>query len=97
MCYAMSIPTKERMVMFTLNNITKNEELNYFVTSLPCPACKETETIEIAPDKLYAYHQGGYAQDVLVGYDAGVRERFISGMCNDCFCTMNNFAMFDDE
>jgi hypothetical protein len=93
----MSIPTKERMAMFTLNNITKNEELNYLVSSHPCPNCGTTETIEIAPEKLYAYNQGAYCQDVLSGYDAGTRERFISGMCNDCFCTMNNFAMFDDE
>jgi hypothetical protein len=55
------------------------------------------ETIEITPDKLYAYNQGAMAQDVLSGYDAGTRERFISGMCNDCFCTMNNYAMFDNE
>jgi len=97
LCYAISIPTKERMAMFTLNNITKNEELNYLVSSLPCPACKGMETIEITPDKLYAYNQGAMAQDVLFGYDAGTRERFISGMCNDCFCTMNNFASWDEE
>ena len=91
----MSIPTKERMVMFTLNNITKNEELNYLVSSHPCPDCKGVATIEIAPDKLYAYNQGAYAQDVLSGYDADVRERFISGMCGDCWSAM--FADFDDE
>jgi hypothetical protein len=33
----------------------------------------------------------------LKDYDAGVRERFISGMCNDCFCTMNNFASWEEE
>jgi hypothetical protein len=83
--------------MFTLNNITKNEELNYLVSSLPCPDCKSVATIEIAPEQLFAYNQGAYCQDVLKDYDAGIRERFISGMCDDCFCTMTNFAMFDDE
>jgi hypothetical protein len=83
--------------MFTLNNITKNEELNYLVSSFPCPDCGTIETIEITPDKLYAYNQGAYCQDVLKDYDAGIRERFISGMCNDCFCTMNNYASWDEE
>ena len=85
---------KERMAMFTLNNITKNEELNYFVSSLPCPECDSVLSLEITPDKLYAYNQGGYAQDVLSAYDAGVRERFISGMCEMCWAMMWDF---DDE
>lgn len=84
--------------MFTLMNPTKLADLSgYFVTSLPCPSCNETETIFVTPEKLYAYNQGAYAQDVLSNYDAGTRERFISGMCNDCFCTMNNYASWDEE
>ena len=71
--------------MFTLNNITKNDELNYFVDSLPCPICNESATIEITPDKLYAYNQGAMAQDVLFGYTPDVRERFISGTCGKCW------------
>ena len=80
--------------MFTLNNIRKNEELNYLVSSLPCPNCDSTLSVEITPDKLWAYNQGGYAQDVLSAYDAGVRERFISGMCEICWALMWDF---DDE
>jgi hypothetical protein len=85
--------------MFTLTNPMKVMNERYVVTSLPCPACKETQTVSISSSQLFAYHQGGYAQDVLKDYDAGVRERFISGMCNDCFCTMNNYSGwdFDDE
>ena len=83
--------------MFTLTNPMKVMNERYVVTSLPCPARKETETVSISSEQLFAYNQGAMAQDVLSGYDAGTRERFISGMCNDCFCTMNNFAMFDDE
>jgi hypothetical protein len=81
--------------MFTLHKITKNEELNYLVSSHPCPECSSTMSVEITPDKLYAYNQGAYAQDVLSAYDAGVRERFISGMCENCWDKM--FADFDDE
>lgn len=74
--------------MFVLNNITKNDVLNYFVDSLPCPACKSTTTIEITPDKLYAYNQGAMAQQVLVGYSPDVRERFITGYCDTCWNKM---------
>ena len=71
--------------MFTLNNITKNDELNYFVTSLPCTNCSEVQVVEISPSQLYAYNQGAMAQDVLFGYTPDVRERFISGMCGICW------------
>jgi len=74
--------------LFTLHKITKNEELDYFVTSHPCPTCTTTETVLISPDKLYAYNQGAYAQDVLSAYDADVRERFISGTCGACWIEM---------
>lgn len=86
------IPTKKGTLVFTLTNPMKVMNERYVVTSLPCPACKETETVSISSAQLFAYHQGGYAQDVLKDYDAGTRERFISGMCNDCFCTMNNYS-----
>lgn len=74
--------------MFTLNNITKNDNLNYFVDSHYCPMCDTCVTVEITPDKLYLYNQGGYAQDVLSEYDKGIREQFISGYCNDCWQAM---------
>ena len=80
--------------MFTLTNPMKVMNERYVVTSLPCPACKETETVSISSAQLFAYNQGGYAQDVLSAYDAGVRERFISGMCEMCWAMMWDF---DDE
>ena len=83
--------------MFTLNKITKNEELNYFVSSHPCPNCDSTLSVEITPDKLYAYNQGAYAQDVLSAYDADVRERFISGTCGVCWTEMFSDADWDEE
>lgn len=71
--------------MFTLNNIRKNEELNYFVDSHYCPMCDTRVTVEITPDKLWAYNQGAMAQDVLSEYPVDIREQFISGTCNDCW------------
>jgi hypothetical protein len=74
--------------MFTLNKITKNQELNYFVSSHACPNCDSTLSVEITPDKLYAYNQGAYAQDVLSEFNADVRERFITGICGTCWDEM---------
>lgn len=75
--------------MFTLNNIVKTADLSaYSVTSKACPDCGETVTIQIAPEKLFLYNQGGYVQDVLSNFDVDVRERFITGTCGDCWNAM---------
>jgi hypothetical protein len=75
--------------MFTLNNITKTADHSaYSVSSLPCPTCEDVITIQIAPEKLFLYNQGGYAQDVLDGFEPDVRERFITGTCDDCWNAM---------
>ena len=82
--------------MFTLNNIVKTADLSaYSVTSKACPTCNETITIQIAPEKLYAYNQGGYIQDVLDGFDSDTRERFMTGTCGDCWNAM--FGSDEDE
>ena len=60
-------------------------EGNYVVTSNPCPMCGETKTVAITGDKLFAYNQGAMAQDVLSAYGADIRERFISGICENCW------------
>lgn len=76
--------------MFTLNNPMKVMEGKYVVTSHACPMCKETKTVSITSDKLYAYNQGALAQTVLSDYDVDVRERFITGYCGTCWDTMFN-------
>jgi GTPase len=70
--------------MFTLNNPTKVDS-GYVVTSHPCPICKAAASVKIDSAKLFAYHQGAYAQEVLSEFDASVRERFISGLCESCW------------
>lgn len=75
----------ERDTMFTLHNPMKVLEGNYVVTSHPCPMCGTTKTVPIAGDKLFAYHNGAMAQEVLSAYDADIRERFISGICEKCW------------
>lgn len=74
--------------MFTLHNPVKTLNGSYVVTSHPCPTCNQTQNVAITSDKLFAYHQGAYAQDVLSAYDADVRERFITGICGICWNEM---------
>ena len=77
--------------MLTLLNPTKIEEGVYTVTSLDCPVCLDNTTILITGDKLYAYNQGGMAQDVLSVYPPEIRERFVTGYCDDCWQGMFEF------
>jgi len=81
--------------MFTLLNPIKTADFSaYVVTSLPCPSCNESISIEIAPEKLFLYNQGGYVQEVLSDFDVDTRERFITGTCGECWDTM--FGYNDD-
>lgn len=80
--------------MFTLNVRTKlSDQSAYVVDSKPCPMCGDVLTISLAPEKLFAYNQGGYAQDVLSDFNVDVRERFITGTCGICWDAM--FADFE--
>jgi predicted RNA-binding Zn-ribbon protein involved in translation (DUF1610 family) len=81
--------------MFTLHNPVKTLNGSYVVTSHPCPMCGDTQNVAITSDKLFAYHQGAYAQEVLSDFDADIRERFISGTCPTCWDSM--FSEDEDE
>ena len=82
--------------MFTLNNITKTADHSaYSVSSRPCPTCEDVITIQIAPEKLFLYNQGGYVQDVLSNFDVDTRERFITGTCGDCWNAM--FGTYEED
>jgi hypothetical protein len=72
--------------MFTLNNIRKTDDLSgYYVDSHPCPICGDALTIYLSSSEVFHYHQGGYAQDVISRVPPAWRERFISGICEDCW------------
>jgi hypothetical protein len=79
--------------MFKLHNPTKTEDLSaYLVHSHDCPVCHTSTSVLIAPEKLYAYNQGAYAQEVLSEYDPAIVERFITGLCGECWS-----SLFSDE
>jgi hypothetical protein len=75
--------------MFKLHNPTKTEDLSaYLVHSAECPVCHTSTSVLISPEKLYAYNQGAYAQEVLSEYDPAIVERFITGLCGECWSSL---------
>jgi hypothetical protein len=81
--------------MFTLINPTKTEDLSaYVVSSQPCPTCKEVLSIAITPESLFLYNQGANVQTVLVNYPPSIRDRFMTGFCDECW---NLMFVFDEE
>lgn len=76
--------------MFTLLDITKIKERLYSVTSLPCPHCNTTVTLEITGEQLWQYNNNFSIQDVLHNIDVPVRERFMTGICGDCWDKLFN-------
>ena len=80
---------RDEETMFTLNNPVKTEPLlAYKVQSNVCAGCGESITILITPESMEAYNQGGYVQDVLSGFAPDIRERFVSGICGECWKTL---------
>jgi hypothetical protein len=71
------------MAVFT--EVSKIEEGRYLVSSLPCPDCSQVFTTEISGDRLFAFRQGAFIQEVLPNLSASERERFMSGYCGDCW------------
>jgi len=76
--------------MFTLLDISKIQERLYSVTSLPCPHCNTTVTLEITGEQLWQYNNNFSIQDVLHNIDIPVRERFMTGICGDCWDKLFN-------
>jgi len=76
--------------MFTLLDVTKIKERLYSVTSLPCPHCNTTVTLEITGEQLWQYNNNFSIQDVLHDIDIPVRERFMTGICGDCWDKLFN-------
>ena len=70
-------------------------EGTYAVTSLPCPVCAQTATVEIPSHSLWQYNQGALIHNVMPSESDDVRERFISGYCATCWTA--TFGDGDDD
>jgi hypothetical protein len=76
--------------MFTLLDVSKIQEQKYSVTSIPCPYCNTTITLEITGAQLWLYNNNASIQEVLHDIDISVRERFMTGICGPCWDNMFN-------
>jgi hypothetical protein len=77
---------KERIIM-KISKLEKIEEGRYAVTSAICSECDTAETIEVSSKWVFDMHQGGRVSELLPfpQYSMGLRERFISGLCEKCW------------
>jgi ribosomal protein S27E len=80
--------------MAKIAKLEKIEEGRYNATSLPCPMCGDSLTIEMPTSRLFAYNNGASITEVFPDLNSAERERFISGTCGDCW---NKMFAFDDE
>lgn len=78
--------------MMSITKLEKIEEGKYSLTSLPCPTCKQTLSLEVSSYAVFQLNQGAGATTVLPDVSVDVRERFMSGFCPPCWT-----EMFGDE
>ena len=75
-------------------HVGKIAEGQYTISSLVCPSCEGTLTIEITGNELFRINQGEL--NVLASrVSAEERERFISGYCGTCWVAL--FGEDEDE
>lgn len=62
--------------------------------SLPCPVCWDVQCVVVGRDvyDLLFVSPRPLVQDVLHGFDADVRERFVSGFCPKCWSRLSENA-----
>ena len=62
-----------------------NNPHRYRFVTIPCPACKTQDTIEVKGQDLFRYNQGAAINNAFPYLTPAQRERFISGLCGTCF------------
>ena len=77
--------------------LVKKEEGLYNLTSVVCPGCNTSLTLEISGQSAFLLNQNALIQDVLPDETLDVRERFISGICGTCWDAMFAVSELDEE
>jgi hypothetical protein len=68
-----------------VRNIEKISEGLYELESLACPSCTLTVKVRVSGESVYLMHQGANISRVLENETLDVMERFITGICGDCW------------
>jgi hypothetical protein len=77
-----------------ITHVGKIAEGQYTISSLPCPRCSDTLTVEVSGNELFRINQG--ERNVLVPrLSPDERERFISGYCPTCWIDL--FGSDDED
>lgn len=53
-----------------------------------CGVCRKTHTVVVPTEDYKKWKAGAFVQDAFPYLDAGTRELFISGVCDECFTKM---------
>lgn len=56
---------------------------------IKCVSCGTKHTIEVTEEQIMKYKRGALIQDVFPNMSAGLREMFITGICDNCFDAMD--------
>lgn len=64
---------------------------------LTCPMCHSKAEVEVSGHQLALLRSGELIQRVFPDMDAGLRERFISGMCPECWDKIMKEEEYDEE
>lgn len=77
-----------------ITHVGKIAEGQYTISSLPCPRCSDTLTVEVSGNELFRINQG--ERNVLAPrLSPDERERFISGYCPTCWTDL--FGSDDED
>lgn len=68
-----------------VKKVEKIREGLYEIESLDCPSCKQSAMVRLSGEKIYLMNQGANISLVLEGESRDVAERFITGLCGDCW------------
>jgi len=77
--------------------LVKKEEGLYTITSVKCPGCQTSLTLDIEGSQAFLANQNANITQVFPDQDANVRERFISGICGSCWDIMFSVSELDEE
>lgn len=67
------------------SKIKKISNVRYIITSSPCPSCGSIIEIEIDEEGFSQLNQGKDINSVAPELHYSVAERFMSGICGDCW------------
>lgn len=67
------------------------------IKTMSCPMCGSVAEIEVSGHQLALLHSGELIQRIFPDMDAGLRERFISGICPECWDKIMKEEEYDEE